>query len=595
MSGIGRQHGERIGQEGHGHDPVLTQVIGSYVLAAAEEMGVALMRTAYSTNIKERGDCSTAIFDESGNTLAQASHVPLHLASLMGLVQRVLNDIGRDQLRPGDVFLANDPYQDVGSQLNDIAVAAPVFVGFELVAFVATIAHHADVGGRFPGSEAAACETVFEEGLRLPVVRLYHAGEYRSDILRIIQTNSRVPRNIEGDLRAQVAAVRLGSRRMEELHQRFERSVVAGSLAAWLDSAEVRIRKAIAGLPDGTYEFSDLLEEGGLDEPRLMVAITVEADSLRFDFSGCPPQVGNSHNVTWLALLATVYYAAKTVLDFEVPPNSGYYRALEVVAPRGTIVNAASPAAVGTRNHTCQKLVDVIMGAFAKVVPERVVAGCASSKLLIIGGLDPRTGQPFIDYEASAGGLGARYSKDGLDVARAHMTNTSNLPIEALEMEDPLLVLRYEMVADTGGPGRWRGGLGMRRDTMLLGDKFTHSGFAIGHEYPGVGLGGGERGRIRSASMLVLNPDTEHETPLDPAAFYRLSEGDVLSVFTPGGGGIGNALERDVEAVRRDVVDGKVTAQRAATDYGVVLSSEAEVDERATAALRARSGLGATS
>ncbi len=570
-----------------GSDPVLTQVIGSYVLAAAEEMGVALMRTAYSTNIKERGDCSTAIFDAAGNTLAQASHVPLHLASLMGLVKRVTQDFCTEEMAPGDVFLANDPYQGVGSQLNDIAVAAPVFSAGEVVAYVATIAHHADVGGRFPGSEAAACTTVYEEGLRLPAVRLYRRGELQRDVLRILQTNSRVPRNIEGDLRAQVASVRLGTRRMEELHARYPSEVVAGCLAGWLDSAETRIRSAIAALPDGTFTFSDHLEEAGHAEQRqLTVAVTVSADSLRFDFTGCPPQVGNSHNVTWLALLATVYYAAKTVLDPEIPPNSGYYRAIEVVAPSGTIVNAASPAAVGTRNHTCQKLVDVIMGAFSKAVPERVVAGCASSKLMIIGGVNPRTGLPFIDYEASAGGLGARFTKDGLDVCRAHMTNTSNLPIEALEMEDPLLVLRYELVPDTGGPGRLRGGLGMRRDTLMLGDRFTHSGFAIGHRYPGVGLSGGSRGRIVSSSMLVLNPGTEEESALDPAAYRELSAGDVLSVYTPGGGGMGDPYERDVEAVRRDVLDGRVTPERAETDYGVKVDADGNVDAQATAKLR---------
>lgn len=570
------------------HDPVLTQVIGSYVLAAAEEMGVSLMRTAYSTNIKERGDCSTAIFDARGDTLAQASHVPLHLASLMGLVRRVTEDFGREEIEPGDVFLANDPYQGVGSQLNDIAVAAPVFWEGEIVAYVATIAHHADVGGRFPGSEAAASATVYEEGIRLPAVRLYRRGELQRDVLRIIQTNSRVPRNIEGDMRAQVAAVRLGLRRMEELHARYGREVVSDRLQSWLDYAETRLRAAIDELPPGTYSFSDHLEEEGIGSGahRLQVAITVADGALKFDFTGCPPQVGNSHNVPWLALLATVYYAAKVVLDPEVPPNSGYYRALEVVAPEGTIVNAAPPAAVGTRNHTCQKLVDVIMGAFSLVAPERVVAGCASSKLMIVGGVNPRTGLPFIDYEASAGGLGARPDKDGLDVCRAHMTNTSNLPIEALEMEDPLLVLRYEMVPDTGGAGRYRGGLGMRRDTKMLGDGFTHSGFAIGHKYPGVGLAGGRRGRITAPSMLVLNPGGKDETPLDPAAFHVLAEGDVLSVSTPGGGGYGDPYERDVAAVLQDVIEGKVTPEGAEADYGVAVDAAGNVDEERTERLR---------
>lgn len=569
-----------------GFDPVLTQVIGSFVLSAAEEMGVALMRTAYSTNIKERGDCSTAIFDATGRTLAQASHVPLHLAALMGLVEQVLKTYPVDSIRPGDVFLANDPYQGVGSQLNDIAATAPVFHDGDVVAFVANIAHHSDVGGRFPGSEAAASVTVYEEGLRLPVVRLYRRGEFQDDVLRIIQTNSRVPRNIEGDLKAQVASIRIGIRRMEELHDRYPAAVAAAGFSAWLDSAETRIRAAIERVPDGTYTFTDFIDdedEAAQSEPlALTVAITVAGSDMTFDFTGCPPQVANSHNATYLALLATVYYAAKAILDPEVAPNAGYYRAITVKAPIASLVNAASPAAVGTRNHTCQKLVDVIMGAMAEAVPEQVVAGSASSKLMIVGGVDPRNGRPFIDYEASAGGLGARFGKDGLDVSRAHMTNTGNLPIEALEMEDPLLVTRYEMVADTGGPGRFRGGLGARRDTRMLGPGFEHSGFAIGHQFPGVGLDGGSRGRVTSRSMLILNAGTEHEVVLHPAAHYRLAEGDVLSVFTPGGGGFGDAMTRDPETVAVDVAAGKVSREGAERDYGVVIGSDGTVDVAAT-------------
>lgn len=579
-------------------DPVLTQVIGSYVLAAAEEMGLALMRTAYSTNIKERGDCSTAIFDARGRTLAQASHVPLHLAALMGLVEQVLESYALDTISAGDMFLANDPYQGVGSQLNDIAVTAPVFRDGELVAFVANIAHHSDVGGRFPGSEAAASATIYEEGVRLPVVRIYREGEFQGDVLRIIQTNSRVPRNIEGDLSAQVASIRIGCRRLEELHDRYQPLVVERSLDAWLDSAEDRIRAAIARVPDGTYEFSDYVDdEDGLlatNEPlELRVAVTVSGDQLKFDFHGCPPQVGNSHNATYLALLATVYYATKAILDPEVAPNAGYYRAINVSAPTASIVNAASPAAVGTRNHTCQKLVDVIMGALAQAVPELVIAGCASSKLMIIGGVDPRSGRPFIDYEASAGGLGARFGKDGLDVCRAHMTNTGNLPIEALELEDPMLVTRYEMVPDTGGPGKYRGGLGARRDTVMLGPDFEHSGFAIGHQFPGVGLHGGARGRVTASSMLVLNAESEAAEPLHPAGHHRLAQGDVLSVFTPGGGGFGDPFERDPGAVARDLAAGKVTREGAAEDYGVIFTDAGLLDEEATA--RRRSSVGTSS
>jgi N-methylhydantoinase B len=576
-------------------DPVLTQVIGSAAAAASEEMGAVLVRTAFSTNIKERADCSTAVFDAAGRTIAQASYVPLHLGSLMGVVGEILAAYPRETLQPGDMFLANDPYHGVGSQLNDVAVAAPVFHQGEVVAFVANIAHHADVGGRFPGSEAAASGSIFEEGVRFPVVRLMRAGELMPDVVRILQANSRVPRNVDGDLRAQMASIRVGVRRLEELHARYGSPVVARHLAAWLDAAESRVRAAIGSLTPGVYRFEDQVDDDGghgdldPDDPlTLRVALTVHPDALTFDFSGCPPQATNSHNVVWLALLATVYYATKAALDPQVPPNAGLYRAVTVLAPEGSLVNARPPAAVATRNHTCQKLVDVIMGAFAQAAPDRAIAGCAASKLMIIGGRHPETGAPFIDYEASAGGLGARAGKDGLDVCRAHMTNTGNLPIEALEQEDPLLVERYELVADTGGPGRFRGGLGARRDTRMLGDGFEHSGFATGHEYPGVGLQAGSRGRIAAASMLVRYPaEGGPPEPLHPAAHHRLRIGDVLSVATPGGGGYGDPLTRDPMRVQRDVAEERVTREVAARDYGVVIDSAGAVDAEGTRLRRA--------
>jgi N-methylhydantoinase B len=579
-------------------DPVLTQVIGQYALAAAEEMGIVLTRTAYSTNIKERMDCSAAVFDADGRTIAQASHVPLHLGSLMGLVEQVLAQYAPEELEAGDLFIANDPFAGIGSQLNDICIVSPVFDAGSLVAFVANIAHHSDVGGRFPGSEAAASESIYQEGLRLPVVRLGRGGAPSQDVIRILQANSRVPRNVLGDLQAQVAANASGVRRIEELVERYGSAVVRQHFEAWLESAEARIRSAVLALPDGVYRFADRIDDdrdgtapgpgGRHEELWLRVAIEVRGSSLRFDFAGCPPQLPNSHNVVEMALLATVYYATKAILDPGIPPNAGYYRAIEVVAPRGSLVNATAPAAVATRNHTCQKLVDVIMGAFAQAVPELVVAGSASSKLMIIGGTDPRTGAPFIDYEASAGGLGARHGKDGLDVCRAHMTNTANLPIEALEQEDPLLVERYELVADTGGPGRFRGGLGARRDTRMLGPGFEHSGFATGHQFPGVGLDGGARGRITAPSMLVRRSADGAEEPLDPKGHHRLLEGDVLCVYTPGGGGYGDPFTRDPAAVARDVLEDRVSVQAAAADYGVVVLADGRVDTEATLALRRR-------
>jgi len=350
---------------------------------------------------------------------------------------------------------------------------------------------------------------------------------------------------------------------------------------AWLDYSEVRVREAISALPDGTYRFSDVMDDDGGrdtdDQPVLHVAITVAGSNLTFDFTGSPSQARNSHNVVLMALLSTVYYATKAVLDPTLPPNAGYYRAIDVVAPPGSVLNAVPPAAVSTRNHTCQKTVDVIMGAFSQIVPERVVAGCASSKLLIIAGVNPKTQRPFVDYEANAGGLGARIGKDGLDACRAHMTNTSNLPIEALEQEDPILVERFELVADSGGPGRFRGGLGARRDFRMLGDGFEHSGFSLGHDFPGLGLAGGQRGRFNAPSMLMRNYGMgKSEQALHPGKYCKFAKNDLVSVITPGGGGYGNPFERDPSLVAEDVRQQKVSRDAALSDYGVVLDDTGE-------------------
>jgi N-methylhydantoinase B len=548
-------------------DPVGLEVLGNRLLSIAEEMGVALVRTAYSLNIKERRDCSAALFDAGGELIAQAAHIPMHLSSLLGLVREVLARFPSEGIEPGDIFVANDPYLGGGSHLNDVAMVAPAFHGGRRVAFAATIAHHADVGGRFPGSESAECATLFQEGLRLPAVKLYAAGALVSGLRDIICLNSRTPREREGDLRAQVAACRLGLARIDELIARWGKSGLTGGVQALLAAGERRARGAISRLPPGTYEAEDCLDDEGRfpEPPRIRVRVTVEAGRLVASFAGTSPQLPWGRNAPHLALLATVYYAAKAVLDPDLPVNGGALRPIVVEAPAGCLVHATPPAAVGARFVTCQKVVDVLLQAFGRAVPGRVIAGCHGGTMVVLSGRDDRTGGQLVDYEVYAGGLGAHQLGDGASGWQAHLTNTSNLPIEALEGEFPFLVERYEFIPDSGGAGRNRGGLGVRREVRILRGEVEASGWSCNQVIPPRGLQGGSAGRPGGFFVRRANGTEEHAG----RAILRgllLRPGDLLRIDTVGGGGWGPPGERSPDRLRSDLAEGRVTPEGAARD-----------------------------
>ncbi len=361
----------------------------------------------------------------------------------------------RRSWRPGDMFVANDPYTSAGSHLNDIAIIAPVFADGDLIGFVANTAHHADVGGRVPGSESGDSTSIFQDGLRLPVARLVTRGRIEDGLYRTILMNSRTPRERTGDLRAQIAANRAGSDRLREICRQHGADALARGMTEILDATERRLRDGIARMPDGCYEAEGFCDDDGREARpvSIRVAVRIAGDRVTLDFTGSEAQVPGAKNVPPVSLLATVYYVLKAVIDPDIPPNGGYYRAIEVVAPPGTVLNPLPPAAVAARFTTCQTVADVVLGAFAQVVPERVVAHCHGGTLAIYSGIDPRRGEFFVDYEVYAGGSGARATKDGIDGIANHTTNTSNLPIEALESEFPILVERYAFVARLGGTG----------------------------------------------------------------------------------------------------------------------------------------------
>jgi len=514
-------------------DRITLEVIGSALSSIAEEMGTALIKAAYSSNIKERWDCSTALFDREGQVIAQAEHIPMHLGSLLGIVREILRRYPVHGLTRGDVFAANDPYSGGGTHLPDITLASPVFVDGELFGFVANIAHHADRTGE-------RIRSIYDEGLRITPIRLVEAGRVREDVMELLLANFALPAERRGDFRAQIAANRLGERRLVELCRRYGRATVEAASDQYLAYGERKIRTAIARVPPGVYRFTDFLDGDGVkDGPiPIAVAITVDGDRVRLDFTGSGPQCAGDLNVVWLALLATVYYALKAILDPAIPANGGFYRAIEVEAPPGSIVNALPPAPVGWRTQTCQRIADVIFGALAPVLPERVpAAGNGANSAWVFSGVNPRTGRYYVYLETLGGGAGATAHADGLDGVQVHITNTSNLPVECLEMEYPLFVEEYALADDSGGPGKFRGGLGLRRTIQVLDHEAQFLGTLERADIPPWGLEGGEPG---GRGALLLNPGTSGERRLPSKVWgYPLKPGDRVLIVTPGGGGYG--------------------------------------------------------
>ncbi len=532
-------------------DRIRLDVLGNALLAVAEEMGVVLIKSSYSSNIKERRDCSTALFDAAGRLIAQAEHIPMHLGSLSGIVSEVLVRYPPERLRPGDVFISNDPFSGGGTHLPDITVASPVFAEGSLVGFVANIAHHADGGADRP-------RTIWEEGLRIPAIKIAEGGRVREDVMELLLLNFRLPEQRRGDLRAQLAANRVGEERLQALLGRYGRAACLAAMEAMLAYSERRLRAAIAAVPDGVYHFADVMDDDGIGQDLIpvCVAITVAGDQIHLDFAGTGPQCAGDINVVEAALLATVYYALKAVLDPELPANGGFHRAIRVSAPPGCLVNAQPPAAMNWRTQTCQRIADVIFGALAPVLPDRVLAaGNGANAALEFSGTDPRTGRHYVYLETLGGGSGAHAAGDGLDGVQVHITNTSNLPTECLELEYPLLVEEYALVEGSGGPGRHRGGLGIRR-TIRVRD---HTARVMAHMErvrvaPWGLFGGGPGGR----GGLVLDPGTAEARPL-PSKVYGLylRPGQAISLETPGAGGYGPPEARDPARLAEDSAEGK--------------------------------------
>lgn len=510
-------------------DPVRLELWRCRLAALGEEMGAVLGRCAFSPNIKERRDYSCALFDPAGGLAAQAAHIPVHLGAMPLSVAAALAERPPG---PGDVVLLNDPYRG-GSHLPDLTLVAGAWLGTTCLGLLANRAHHADVGGLRPGSLGGATE-IFQEGLRLPPVRLVRGGEVDRDIEAILLANTRTPDERRGDLAAQLAAIGTGQARLVELAQRTSSAELAEAIAALQDYAERVLRARLQSVPDGVYRFADRLDHGPTD---IICELTVAGDEVTVDLTGCGDQSAGSLNAVRAVTVSAVLYCFACLLPPRVPVNAGCLRPITIVTRPGSIVDALPPAAVAGGNVECsQRIVDVVLGALAQALPEVVPAASQGTmNNLLIGGHDA-VGEPFTYYETIAGGMGGGPNLPGLSGVQVHMTNTLNTPVEALEYAYPLRVERYELSEGSGGAGRQRGGDGLRRDLRALVECEATLVTERRDSRP-YGLAGGEPGA--AGEHLLLDAGGEHRLPAEAAV--RLRAGELISIRTPGGGGWGRA------------------------------------------------------
>ena len=554
-------------------DPITLEIMRNRWTGIAEECCAALIRASYSTNIKDRRDCSVALAPPDGKIIAQAEvGTPLHLGIMPGVLSAILSKFPRHEMRPGDMYISNLPYPEGPGHLPDLSLVAPIFYRGELVTLSSSTAHHVDMGGYAPGSMPFGVTEIYQEGLQIPPIALVRGGELQEPILQLIEQNVRTRIEVRGDLMAQYATARTAERRVLEMVKTPDEGLQAlEAIPAILDHAEACMRAGIRCLPDGVYYFEDYLDDDGVtDSPvRIAVKIQVVEDELTVDFSGTSSQVLGPLNARLSAARAAVYYVCKSVIDPDLPASAGAYRPIHVTAPEGTIMNATFPAAIGNANIlTDQRVVDVLMGALAQCIPERVCAACSGEmNLLNIGGPDSRPNAPdsYYNYvETFAGGQGAMHDLDGEDGVHTHLTNTRNTPVEVIERTYPLEVVRYGLVPDTEGAGHQRGGCGMLRELRCLGERTVITVGADRRRFTPWGLDGG---RNASGSMLTVNSVDGTVRVLPTKTVSELRRGDVLTIQTPGGGGWGDPADRSHDQVERDVEAGLISAERAREVY----------------------------
>jgi len=565
-------------------DPITLEVLRNRFDAIAAEIQLTLLRSAFSVILKEGEDCSAAIFNQRGEIIAQSTALPQHMGAFIPALARIMREFPPATMRPGDIYTMNDPH-DGGTHLPDLIIAAPAIVDGGVVGFSVCLAHQEDFGGKVPGSMPTDSTEIYQEGLIVPPLKLHDAGRPDATLLKIIARNVRLPREVLGDIIAQISAVTVGCNRIADLCRSYGVETVLAYMDHLLDYAEARTRARIAAIPDGVYRFTDYMDNDGIDLDRrvpISIAISIDGSEAVVDYADTSPQVRGPINAPLSGALASVYFAFRCVTDPTIPNNHGCYRPIRVLVPDGCLLNPRPGAPVAIRAHTLKRAADTVLGALVQAVPNRVPAAPAGSiSCVSFGGARP-DGSRFGLSDLTAGGAGARPTLDGVEVLDTDVSNCMNVPTEAIELSYPLRVLHYRLRRDGGGAGRMRGGTGIDRAVQVTSGEIVASYRSERHFTSPWGLFGGRAAPRWETSVIRADGTTE---TIPSKARLTLCAGDVLRVLSGGGGGYGNPAERLPEAVLTDVLDRKVSVEAARAEYGVAIEN-GRIDEDDTQRLR---------
>jgi len=565
-------------------DPITLEVLRNRFDAIAAEIQLTLLRSAFSVILKEGEDCSAAIFNQRGEIIAQSTALPQHMGAFIPALARIMREFPPATMRPGDIYTMNDPH-DGGTHLPDLIIAAPAIVDGRVVGFSVCLAHQEDFGGKVPGSMPTDSTEIYQEGLIVPPLKLHDAGRPDATLLKIIARNVRLPREVLGDIIAQISAVTVGCNRIADLCRSYGVETVLAYMDHLLDYAEARTRARIAAIPDGVYRFTDYMDNDGIDLDRrvpISIAISIDGSEAVVDYADTSPQVRGPINAPLSGALASVYFAFRCVTDPTIPNNHGCYRPIRVLVPDGCLLNPRPGAPVAIRAHTLKRAADTVLGALVQAVPNRVPAAPAGSiSCVSFGGARP-DGSRFGLSDLTAGGAGARPTLDGVEVLDTDVSNCMNVPTEAIELSYPLRVLHYRLRRDGGGAGRMRGGTGIDRAVQVTSGEIVASYRSERHFPSPWGLFGGRAAPRWETSVIRADGTTE---TIPSKARLTLCAGDVLRVLSGGGGGYGNPAERLPEAVLTDVLDRKVSVEAARAEYGVAIEN-GRIDEDDTQRLR---------
>lgn len=549
-------------------DPITLEVVRNKVDGIANEMQSTLLRSSFSTVVKEGLDASASLFTLHGETLAQAIAIPIHLATLIPIVETIVRTFPLNEMKPDDLYIMNDPYLG-GTHLPDIAIVMPVFFDNKPIALSAAMTHHQDVGGMSPGSVPPNATEIYQEGIRIPPLKLREGQEFNDTLIQMLKLNVRVPQVFMGDIGAQISACTVGARRVVELADRYGRIQTLQIFNELLDRSEQLTRKALEAIPDGTYSYVDYLDNDGVNleqSVRIEVAVTISGSEFHCDFEGTDPQTRGPFNAVKSGSQAAAYYAVRAVTDSSIPTNGGCFRPVSLHLPEGTLVNPVEPAPVNSRTATLKRIAGCIVGALKGALPDQIPADNAGELLVLSLGGKHSDGKPYVVGEFNAGGSGGGPRKDGVDVIETDGSNCMNMPVEALELEAPARVHRMSLRTDSGGIGEFRGGLGCVREIEFLADDIalTHRGERHRHAARG-SQGGGDGAK---AFSKIVRRDGSEEV-VNSKLFTIVHAGERLILETAGGGGYGKSNKRDRQAIRDDVSNGKVSQQRANAEYGL--------------------------